>query len=204
MTEHPLCAFSSALADAFAATNRRNGQALAKRIRSLADVGPAALDPSTVPCCRFLQDACGAAPDAMSATANAITAASAHLNWREAPGDSVPAHFRNMHAYAELAGPDGHFPATGFRCGIHLQAPGIHYPAHAHAAEEFYLIVSGEPLWQLDHGEWLRHTPGSLIRHHSGQPHAMKAGDAALLALWVWQGDIGFESYRFLQDAPVS
>lgn len=197
MTEHPLLALPAAVATAFAATGSPAAQALAARIDGLTGTTPRPFEATLVPGCRFLEDACAGAPERMSATAAAIALAAAHLDWREAPGDSVPAHFKGMHAYVELAGPDGHFPATDFRCGLYLQAPGINYPAHAHAAEEFYLIVSGDPLWKLDDGPWERQAPATLINHHSDQPHAMETGEGALLALWGWQGDIGFESYRF-------
>ena len=198
MTEHPLPALPAAVAKAFANTASPSARALADRIAGLAGASPRPFEATLVPGCRFLEDACSHAAESMSAAAAAISLAAPYLDWREAPGDSVPAHFKGMHAYVELGGPDGHFPASDFRCGIYLQAPGINYPAHAHAAEEFYLIVSGDPLWRLDDGPWNRQAPGTLINHHSDQPHAMETGETALLALWGWQGDIGFESYRFV------
>ena len=33
---------------------------------------------------------------------------------------------------------------------IFLQAPWIDYPAHAHDAEEWYLVLSGRAEWQID------------------------------------------------------
>lgn len=198
MTQHPLLAFPAAMAEAFAATGSPHAARLADLIRGLAGIAPNPLEATTVPGCRFLEEACANAPAGMAAAASAIGLTAAHLDWREAPGESVPAHFRGKHAYVELAGPDGHFPATDFRCGIYLQAPDINYPSHAHAAEELYLIVSGTPLWKLDDDPWEAQCAGTLIRHHSDQPHAMETGETALLALWGWQGDIGFESYRFV------
>jgi hypothetical protein len=38
-------------------------------------------------------------------------------------------------------------------------------------------------------------TPGTLIRHASNERHAARTGAQPLLALWVWLGDLNFDSY---------
>ena len=81
--------------------------------------------------------------------------------------------------------------------GLYLQAPEeTFYPAHAHDAEEFYLVVSGAALWQAGTDDFRPAAPGSLIHHRSGEAHATHTKSEPLLALWGWLGDIGFDSYR--------
>jgi hypothetical protein len=104
-------------------------------------------------------------------------------------------------ASAELVGPDGILKADSLRMGVFLQSPHTHYPSHSHAAEELYLVLAGTPLWQKDDGRFAPVSPGSAVRHLSYQRHAMKTAEDALLALWLWTGDLGFSSYQFHETA---
>jgi len=70
-----------------------------------------------------------------------------------------------------------------------LLAPGVEYPDHRHPPEEGYLVMSGGD-WRQDHGEWVRRDPGDTVHNVPDIWHAMRAGEAPLLALWMlWTGD---------------
>jgi len=99
-------------------------------------------------------------------------------------------------ASAELVGPDGILQADSLRLGVFLQSPQTHYPSHSHAAEELYLVLAGTPLWRKDAGRFEPVSPGSAVQHLSYQRHSMKTEGDALLALWLWTGDLSFSSYQ--------
>jgi len=104
-------------------------------------------------------------------------------------------------ASAELVGPDGILKSDSLRMGVFLQSPQTHYPSHSHAAEELYLVLAGTPLWQKDDGRFEPVSPGSAVQHLSYQRHSMKTEGDALLALWLWTGDLSFSSYQFHETA---
>ncbi|MGE4252432.1 MAG: dimethylsulfonioproprionate lyase family protein [Parvibaculaceae bacterium] len=118
----------------------------------------------------------------------------AHLPWTDG-GFSLPAVIRGRNAYAELIGPDGPLASPHCRFGFYLQAPDCLYPAHSHAAEELYLILSGAPEWQVDEAEPFVPAEPGLVHHLPWQTHAMRTGSAPLFALWVWLGDIRYGTY---------
>jgi hypothetical protein len=104
-------------------------------------------------------------------------------------------------ASAEIAGPDGLARIDALRIGVFLQAPETHYPSHSHAAEELYLVLTGNALWQKDAGQFVAIPPGATVLHLSYQRHAMKTEQEPLLALWLWTGDLSFSSYRLHDTA---
>lgn len=118
------------------------------------------------------------------------------LAWYRARIERVPKAIGARLFFVELFGPDGMLFCDRCRVGLLLMMPESSYPEHAHAAEELYLVLSGTAQWQGRNGEQSALPPGSFIHHPSGQRHAMRTGGDALLAVWGWTGDIGFESYR--------
>ena len=117
------------------------------------------------------------------------------LAWYRARRERVPEAVGARLFFVELLGPDGMLFCDRCRVGLLLMMPESSYPEHAHAAEELYLVLSGTAQWQGGNGKRSALPPGSFIHHPSGQHHAMRTGGEALLAVWGWTGDIGFESY---------
>src|SRR6267142_674224 len=74
--------------------------------------------------------------------------------------------------------------------GVLLPGPGAYYPLPTHPAVEVYVTLTPEGEWWRDDGPWRREPPGAAIYHAPGVPHAMRAGSAPLLALYVWRGDL--------------
>lgn len=116
------------------------------------------------------------------------------LPWTDR-GFSLPDGIRGQNAYAELIGPTGPMISDQCRFGFYLQAPNCLYPAHSHAAEEFYYILSGSAEWRLDEDEIFMPPVPDLIHHLPWQKHEMRTGHAPLLAMWIWTGDIGYSTY---------
>lgn len=101
-------------------------------------------------------------------------------------------------AFVELVGPDACARVDGLRFGFYLQLPGVLYPAHIHAAEEFYYVLSGDCEWRHNAGEFALQPPASLIHHQPWDLHAMRTRNLPLLAMWIWSGDVDYSTYRFL------
>ena len=119
---------------------------------------------------------------------DAVALAAPLSPWEEA-SRGVPEFFSGGYAYAMLVDespPADHDPV---RMGLLLQRGDIAYPGHAHDAEEFYFILSGEASWCIDAKEFTAR-PGDLIHHAPCAVHAMETGPEPLLALWVWRGNL--------------
>jgi dimethlysulfoniopropionate lyase len=93
-----------------------------------------------------------------------------------------------------IAGPADGPPALAvdarLALGVLLLGPATHYPRHAHpAVEAYYTLTEGD--WWRDPGPW-HHEPAARAIHHAPMvAHAMRAGGAPLLALYLWRGDLG-------------
>jgi hypothetical protein len=107
----------------------------------------------------------------------------------------MPASFAGRYSYCDIVGPEAsiHAPDIGF--GAYLQFPDTWYPLHWHAAEELYLPLSGTAKWTRDGVADRPARAGTLIRHASYERHATRTLSEPLLALWVWLGDLDFNSY---------
>jgi len=75
--------------------------------------------------------------------------------------------------------------------GLLMLGPDVLYPRHCHPAEEIYVPLAGTAWWQRGDAPWRRVPPGIAIHHPSGMPHATRTGGQPLVALYIWQGEIG-------------
>ena len=123
--------------------------------------------------------------------------------WRSGRA-AFPPSFEGRSAVVELIGPDGLGVSDTIRSGLYLQASGCLYPPHSHAAEEFYLVLSGDALWQRGDGMFEPKPPGTLIHHEPWVRHAMRTLMPPLLAAWIWVGpDLTYRTYRIDETVPL-
>ena len=133
--------------------------------------------------------------DALPRTAfGAAVAQAAHLfRWRQNPNYSAAnmgAAFMTGYGYVEFAGPkDALLHAAGIRVGLLLLGPRLHYPAHAHPAEEIYHPLTAGGLWRRGEEDWRAVPAGHAIHHPSMLVHETKAAESTLLALYCWRGN---------------
>jgi quercetin dioxygenase-like cupin family protein len=125
----------------------------------------------------------------------ALEACASRLPWT-ANGLPKSEGLENGYAFIEIVGPDGLGGPDTLRFGLYLQAPATDYPAHDHEAEEFYYVLSGHAEWQKNDGAYEVREPGTLVHHLPRERHAMRTGDAPLLAMWIWAGNIDMATYR--------
>lgn len=127
-----------------------------------------------------------------------IAQAAPLFRWRQNPNynaANMGAAFMAGYGYVEFAGPkEALFHAPGIRVGLLLLGPRLHYPAHAHPAEEIYHPLTGGGLWRRGREDWRAVPAGRAIHHPSMIEHETKAGDSTLLALYCWRGNTATEA----------
>ena len=115
-----------------------------------------------------------------------------HLRWRQNPNyvrRPPGPGFLDDYGYAVIAGPGGLVEAP-FALGVLVLGPGVLYPAHAHPAEEVYVVLDPASAWWRDGEEWRSGINGAVIHHPPHIAHAMRAGAVPLCALYLWRGDL--------------
>jgi hypothetical protein len=123
----------------------------------------------------------------------AIAEAEPLFRWRQNPNyttANMGADFMAGYGYVEFAGPkEALFHAPDIRVGLLLLGPGLHYPLHAHPAEEIYHPLTDGGLWRRGQEDWRSVPAGHAIHHPPMMPHETKAPDRTLLALYCWRGN---------------
>jgi quercetin dioxygenase-like cupin family protein len=108
--------------------------------------------------------------------------------WQESQRN-IPGVFEGGYAFVALIGPEGQLRSDKFKVGLFIQQPDIFYPPHAHNAEEFYFLLSGNPKWRAGKRMFTAN-PGDLIHHAPSEIHSMETMHEPFLAIWAWIGDI--------------
>jgi quercetin dioxygenase-like cupin family protein len=149
--------------------------------------------PQKIPVCNHITEGLRvttAASPGLARLADAFGRLAPKLAWQRREGlQAKDPRFVDSHANATLIGHDGLERHNSVRLGVSLLAPGVEYPDHQHPPEEGYLVMSGGD-WRQDHGEWFRRDPGGTVHNVPDIWHAMRGGEAPLLALWMlWMGD---------------
>ncbi|MCC0062777.1 MAG: hypothetical protein H6895_01650 [Defluviimonas sp.] len=135
--------------------------------------------------------------------AAAILAAQQFLPWGTNPvAGRMTDDAASICAVAEILGPEGPIPAPDLRAGLLFQRADTYYPLHNHLAEETYVILAGRALWTAGEDVRMR-SAGALIHHPRLMAHAFRAGPEGFVALYRWSGDIGPQSYTFLEDPAL-
>lgn len=171
---------------------------VADRLAALAPSATGALMPGdpAPPVSEYLQQAL--ASPARHALAASVPADPVLLPWQE--GKFVmPAGFKGRYMFCVLVGPEEPVRADDMLFGLYMQAPNTDYPSHAHAAVEYYAVLSGEADWERNRDGYAPQPPGSCILHASYQWHAMRTGCDPLLAIWAWTGDLATETYKMME-----
>lgn len=120
-----------------------------------------------------------------SAIARALASIVPGLHWTRRTGsETAEPAFRDGHANAMILGPRGIEMRDDVWIGVTLMAPGITYPDHEHPPEEVYLPLGPGEWWNATM-DWTDPGTDRLIYNPPGIRHAMRAGAAPFLALWV-------------------
>ena len=149
---------------------------------------PRAVMPLHLPVLRWLPDiGCDSAAFGRGLV-TAVCRAAPQLAWRQTYSTpDVDSAFLENYGWSEILGASGPLGSERMACGFLILGPSTHYPRHRHEAEEIYLPLSGTAVWQQGNAPWRRRTPGTAIHHARDEPHAMRTGAEALLALYLWR-----------------
>ncbi len=129
----------------------------------------------------------------LAAIAEAFAAIESQADWLQNPNYSVASlgpGYVDRYGYVELVGPGRPVESADLLVGLLLLGPDMHYPDHAHPAEEIYHVVAGEADWWREDEGWRRKGPGTLIHHAPMVRHAMRTAGEPLLALYCWTGRV--------------
>lgn len=152
---------------------------------STGPIVPDEVDPP--PACRYLGAALSRARGVVSVAslAAAFSNLVSELAWRRRPGAEVHGEdFSEGHANALIVGPGGLEQRGDVLVGVSLVAPGVRYIDHQHPPEEIYIVMSdGE--WYREGKGWYVPGAGGTVYHPPNVVHAMRAGAAPLLAVWI-------------------
>jgi hypothetical protein len=156
---------------------------------------PVDLEPRHLPVAELLPGALPACPVPL---ALALAAAAPTFRWRQNPNYSAAnmgAEFMAGYGYAEFAGPkEALFLSERIRVGLLVLGPGLHYPPHAHPAEEVYHPLTPGGRWRRAPEDWRDVASGRAIHHAPLVEHETRAGAQTLLALYCWAGDTATEA----------
>ena len=125
--------------------------------------------------------------------------------------DALPAEFIRNYGYVRLVGPGDGAVVHSERValGVGVWGAGLHYPRHAHPAEEAYHVLAGEVRFRGAGGvrrELSPGTPGDCARNGPDEPHELWFGAPGgiekldpemhppCVLAWAWVGEIGVDA----------
>lgn len=173
---------------------------LARHLEKVADCKPHVRGPKPRRV-RALQNAPAVFAQTLSADMSDLSqgalSAFSYVNWTEFYAeDDWSRPFLHEFANGEGIGPDGLLRNDDLILGLFVLGPNCTYPSHAHPAEEFYIVVSGDAAFQVGATTPFEpKAPGQLILHRSDEPHAIATGDRPLFAVFGWLGDLSEPSW---------
>jgi len=99
-------------------------------------------------------------------------------------------------ANGEGFGPNGRIYHNSIILGLFILGPHCVYPPHAHPGEEFYIVLTGHPEWQIGaSNQYQEKTPGSVLIHRSNECHSIRTIEEPLFAVFGWRGNISAPSW---------
>lgn len=127
---------------------------------------------------------------------DALVSENDHLHWVTGRTHYISQQFSANYSFAQIIGHGtrassiGLYASQSIAIGFSLQAPGLFYPPHYHAAVEFYGVLSGTARWQRESNPPELKPGGSSIFHETNVIHAMETLEDPLLNIWAWTGDM--------------
>ena len=71
------------------------------------------------------------------------------------------------------------------------------YGLRTHPAEEIYIMLAGSAFWKVTDSPYQQLFPRERSHHQSMVPHSTRTGEDAFMSIYVWDGDIATDEYRY-------
>ncbi len=140
-----------------------------------------------------------------------------HLPWTQTRAylDTLPPEFVRNYGYVRLVGPaeGAVLHSDRVAVGVGVWGAGLHYPRHAHPAEEAYHVLAGDVGFRGADGTRVElvpvspgDSPGEFAHNAPDEPHELWFGgrsgvpepdpdlDPPCVLLWAWTGEIGVDA----------
>jgi len=119
--------------------------------------------------------------------------------WAPPQTSSDPLYHKHslFKAHVELLGPGGLLTSSRVRIGLYGMLPHSEYGLRTHPAEETYIMLAGSAFWKLADAPYRQLFSGERSHHPSMLPHATRTGDDAFMSIYIWDGDIATDQYRY-------
>lgn len=136
-------------------------------------------------------------PSGISEIYSASKEAFSYVRWTEFyEEDSWSKSFLPVFANGEGIGPDGRLFHKEIILGLFILGPHTTYPEHAHPAEEFYIVLTGNPEFKVGaENDFELKKSGEVVLHHSDISHSIRSSDEPFYAIFGWRGDINARSW---------
>ena len=186
--------FTEAFRNCLEANADRDGD-LGPFIEALRDVAPvltdSVMDDLTHPLLSQLDAALDAAIGPRNLVESVAALSSANGWYQVYTGAGINAEMADFMLAKQIVGPRGFIASETIRAGMFLLAPNFEYRMHDHAALEIYYVHSGTiDIQNGTESAQRRLAPGQYSITPSEMPHALHTGDAPVLLLFVWTGEI--------------
>ena len=103
-------------------------------------------------------------------------------------------HFKRMSNYLRRP---GLVTSSQVRIRLYGMLPHCKYGIRTHPAEETYIMLAGSVLWKVVDAPYQQLFPGEKSHHPSMAPHATRTGEDAFMSIYIWDGDIATDQYRY-------
>lgn len=135
-------------------------------------------------------------PSKLTELYNAARNAFGQVRWTEFyEEDPWSKSFLPLFANGEGIGPDGRLKHNEVILGLFLLGPNVTYPEHAHPAEEFYIVLTGNPEFKVGNNNFELQEAGAVVLHHTNISHVIRTSSEPFFAIFGWRGEIGAKSW---------
>lgn len=137
------------------------------------------------------------APTSLAPLQQAALSAFGYVNWAEFYVENNWSRpFLSEFANGEGVGPNGVLKSQDLILGLFLLGPNSYYPPHAHPAEEFYVVLSGDVFFHGSNGASpIRKIQGDFMIFRSNEAHAIQTFDTPVFAVHGQVGAINEPSW---------
>jgi hypothetical protein len=145
--------------------------------------------PHALPVLSWMPEAVQAAGNQGAFIVNQLASLANQIAWGQTySAEDFGSGFLEKYGWTESIGQRGPVASNRIACGFLILGPQIEYPRHCHGAEEVYVPLTRQILWQQGQQTWACREPHLPIYHAPGVMHAMRTETVPLLALYLWRG----------------